>query len=164
MIYLKDMLITNRFCVKGHANTGGQRLSAFLNNTSKPFLEMDEVTFIDHDGNESARAAWVLMHIDDIILAHEIGEAGDEILKGLVERELDQISVSVRFNANTQLQLSGKVRQRAVNSDTRDYHDFIVVVEPELRGLTFKKTPGFASFENLSYVIMNRKRVAFMTR
>jgi hypothetical protein len=164
MRYLKDLLVTEQFLIKGHANTGGRRLSTFLNNTSKPFLEMDEVTCFNHEGSECARASWMLVRIDDIILAHEIGEAGDEGLKGLAERELDQIAVTACFNANTPIRLSGKVRKRAVNSDSRSHHDFIVVVEPELRGLAFRAMPEFEAFENMFYAIMNRNRIAFISQ
>jgi hypothetical protein len=163
MRYLKDLLITDNFLIKGHASTGGQRLSTFLNNNRKPFLEMDEVTLIGHDSDESVLVPWMLVRTDSILLAHEIGEAGDEGLKGLAEQETDKVTVTVHFNGRTPLQLAGKVRKRALNSEASGHHDFIVVVEAKLQGLNFQTTPEYAVFGNLSYVIMNRNRVAFIS-
>jgi hypothetical protein len=162
MRYLKDLLVTDMFLIKGHANTGNQRLSTFLSNTRKRFLEMDEVILIKHDGGERVLTPWMLVRIDDIILAHEIEEAGDEGLRGLAEREGDKIAVTTHFKGNALLQLSGKVRKRAINSDTLRHHDFIVVVEPKIRGLTVNGAREYTLLENPSYVIVNRNRIAFI--
>lgn len=150
------------FFIKGHANTGGQRLSTFLNNTRKRFLEMDEVTSIKLDGGERMLIPWMLVRMDDIILAHEIEEAGDEGLKVLAERDRDNIAVTTHFNGNTSIQLSGKVRKRVINSEPLRNHDFIVVVEPKLQGLPVNAAPEYAVLENMSYVIVNRNRIAFI--
>jgi hypothetical protein len=164
MRYRKDRLVTDRFLLKGHANTGNHRLSTFLNNSRKHFLEMDDVTLIKHDGSENFTAEWMLVHMDDIILAHEIEETGDEGLKGLSERQKDEISVTVHFDGNSSLRLSGKVRKSTLNISGSRPHDFIVMVEPEIRGLPIAEIPEYGIFENLSYVIVNRKRIAFITQ
>jgi hypothetical protein len=164
MKYLKDLLFTDRFLIKGHVNTGGQRLSTFLNNTRKRFVEMEEVTLIRHDGGERIPTPWMLVRVDDILLAHEIEEAGDEGLRVLAEREENKIAVTAYFNSNASLQLSGKVRKHAMNSDALRHSNFIVVVEPKLRGLTFKADREYAMLENLSYAIVNKDRLAFILK
>lgn len=162
MKYLKDLLLTDRFFIRGHIKTGGQRLSTFLNNTSKRFLEMEEVTVVKHDGNERVVTAWMRVRVDEIILAHEMEVSGDEGLRMLAERGRDEIAVTASFSCNTPLQLSGRVSRRAIDCDSPRHHDFIVVVEPKLRGLTGKALHKHAAFENLPYVIVNRNRLAFI--
>ena len=85
-----------------------------------------------------------LMRLDDLILANQIGEAGDEGLKVLAERERDKIAATIHFNGNTSLQISGKVRQRVINSESLRNHNFIVVVEPQFQGFPVKAVPEYA--------------------
>jgi hypothetical protein len=163
MRYLKDLLLTDRFFIKGHINTGGQRLSTFLNSTSKRLLEMEEVTLVKLDGEERVLSAWMQVRVDEIILAHEMEAAGDEGLRLLAERgRREEIAVTAHFSSNAPLQLLGKVSKRAIDCNSPRPHDFIVVLEPKLRGLTGKLAHEYAVFENLPYVIVNKNRLAFI--
>ena len=164
MKYLKDLLFTDTFLIKGHVNTGGQRLSTFLNSTRKRFLEMEEATLIKHDGGDRVLTEWMLIRVDDILLAHELEVTGDEGLRLLGERARDEIAITAHFSGNLSLQLSGKARKRAIDSDTLRHHDFVVVVDPVLQGFTLERAPEYAVFENLPYVIVNRNRIAFIFR
>lgn len=161
MRYVKDLLLTDMFLLKGHVKTGDQRLSTFLNTTPKRFLEMDEVTFVKHTGGESVSVPQMLVRVEEILLAHEMEETGDEGLKHLAEREKDEAAVTVFFGGAMPLQLSGKVSKRAVERAT-SRHDFIVVVEPVLQVFTGKASHEFAIFEDLPYLIANRARLAFI--
>jgi hypothetical protein len=165
MRYLKDLLYTEKFLIKGHANTGGQRLSTFLNKTRKHFLEMEDATLIRHDGGDRILTPWMLARLDNIILAYENEESGDEGLKILAERESDRIEVKAFFSGNCSLQLSGKMRKRAMDSDAIRHQDFIVMVEPKLQGFRANKAAReYSVFDNLSYVIVNRNCLAFIFR
>jgi hypothetical protein len=163
MKYVKDLLITDRLLLKGHVNTGSKRLSTFLNDHRGQFLEMDEVMLLKHESCERVSVPSMMLRIDEILLAHELGEAGDEVLKGLAERQKDEMSVAVHFNGHTSLQVSGEVRKRAWNAGTLHQHHFIVMVEPKLTGLPLKEAPEYAALKNPSYVIVNRNRIAFVT-
>jgi hypothetical protein len=162
MRYRKDLLVTDAYFIKGHASSGGQRLSTFLGNTQKPFLEMDEVTLIKLDRSGSLEIPWLLVRIEDILIAYEIEETGDEGLKVLAEREADKIRVTAHFVATASFQLIGKVRRRALNTDMAPYHDFIVMIDPKIHGFDAKADPEFIVLEDLPYVIINRKRIALI--
>jgi hypothetical protein len=164
MRYLKDLLFTDEFLIKGHINTGGQRLSTFLNRTRKRFLGMEDATLIKHDGGDRIMTEWMLVRVDDILLAYEREDTGDEGLRILGERERDEIAIIAHFSGNTSLQLSGKVRKRALDSETLRHHDFVVALDPVLRGFTARLPREYAVFENLPYVIVNRNRIAFIFR
>ncbi len=164
MRFLKDLLYTETFLIKGHANTGSQRLSTFLNNSRKRFLEMEEVTLIKHDGGRRVAAAWMQVRVDDILFAHELEMSGDEGLRILAERKRDDIEMTAYFSSDIPLQISGKVRKHALNSSTFRHCDFIVVVEPKLEGLILKPAREYAVLENMPYAIVNRNRLSLIFR
>ncbi len=164
MKYLKDLLFTDTFLIKGHVNTGGQRLSTFLNGTRKPFLEVEEATLIDHDGGDRVTTGWMLVRVDDILLAHEMEVTGDEGLRLLGEREREEIAITAHFSGKIALQISGRVRKRALDADAPPIHDFIVVVDPVFKGLALNPGSEYAVFGDLPYVIVNRSRIAFILR
>jgi hypothetical protein len=162
MRYLKDLLFTDTYLIKGHINTGGQRLSTFLNNTRKCFLEMEEATLIKHIGGKSVQAGHILISIDDILLAHEMEITGDEGMRQLGDRARDEMAITAHFSGDIPLQLSGKVRKRAMDADMPRDHDFLVFLQPVLQGLTAKLAPEFSILENPAYVIANRKRISYI--
>jgi hypothetical protein len=164
MRYLKDLLFTDTFLIRGHVNTGGQRLSTFLSNTRKHFLEMEGATLIKHDGGDPILTDWMLVCVNDILFAHEMEITGDEGLRHPAERAKDEVSITACLSGNISLQLSGKVRKRALNSDRLRHHDFVVLVDPVLRGFTAKPAQEYSVLENLPYVIMNKNRIAFILR
>jgi hypothetical protein len=157
MIYLKDLILTDAFLIKGHINTAGQRLSTFLNNFHKRFLEVEEATVRDQVQDTSFTTARMLLRVEEILLAHEREDIGDEVLRHLAEEERDDIPVTIQFNGVVRFQLLGKMKKRAVERDSSGQHDFLVVVEPKLLGLTSK---ALDYFEDLPYLIVNKSRIA----
>jgi hypothetical protein len=164
MRFLKDLIITDTFIIKGHANTGGQRLSTFLNSTRKRFLEMEEAMLVKHDGSSRVAAGWLQVQVNDILFAHELEDSGDEGLRHLSERNKDDYVVTAYFGGSLPLQLHGMVRQHALDSGTLRDNDFIVVVAPRLAGLAISALPEYALIENLPYAIVNKNRLALIFR
>jgi hypothetical protein len=162
MRYLKDLLFTDKYLIKGHAHTGGQRLSTFLNNARKHFLEMEEATLIQHDGGERIQTEWMLMSVSDILFAYEMEQTGDAGLRNLAARDKPETSVAIHLKWDAPIQLSGMVRKRSMNSDMLFNQDFIVVINPILQGFTAKPAPEYALLENVPYLIVNRDRIAFI--
>jgi hypothetical protein len=159
MMYLKDLVLTDTFLLKGHISSGGQRLSSFLNGIPKRFLEMNEATVTDLLLGARFTNTRMLLRVEEIILAHELVEKGDESLRLLAAQERDEITATARFSGPTPLVASGRVSRRALEHDTPGQHEFIVISEPSFEGLT-----GIAqdAFKNLPYVIANRGRIAFI--
>ena len=164
MKYLKDLLITDRFLLKGHVDTGNQRLSNFLNDAGRHFIEMNEAALLIHEGGERISVPRMLLRTDEILIAHEIGDAGDEGMKALAERQKDDLDVANRFSRLPSLQLSGKVRKRAMNAGALYQNHFVVVVEPQITGLPLREASEYALMETVYYVIVNTHRIAFVTR
>ncbi len=164
MRYLKDLLFTDRFLIKGHAHTGGQRLSSFLNGARKRFLEMEESTVVQHSGGVRTQAEWMMVRVDDILFAYEMEQTGDEALRKLASRDKPEIPVVFHLKCSPPVQLSGLVRKRAIRSDMLPAHDFIVMVNPEIRGLPAESSPEHALLESAPYLIVNRDRISFIFR
>ena len=159
MMYLKDLVLTDTFLLKGHINTGSQRLSSFLNSIPKRFLEMNEVTVTDYVRGVRFTNSRMLLRVEDVLLAHELVETGDESLRFLAAQERDEVTVTARFGGATSLIVSGRVSRRTLEHDTPGQHEFIVLVEPSLEGLT---TIPQDAFKDLPYVIANRGRIALI--
>jgi hypothetical protein len=159
MMYLKDMILTDTFLLKGHIGTGGHRLSSFLNNIPKRFLEIDEVTVTDPIRDVRFTNTRMMLRVEEIILAYEMAETGDESLRLMAAQERDEVTVTARFSGATQLIAYGRVSRRTLEHDMPGQHEFIVLSEPRLEGL-----PGIAqdAFKDVTYVIANRSRIALI--
>ena len=162
MRFLKDVLYTNTFLIKGHVNTGEERLSSFLNNTRKRFIEVEEATLLRHDGDDLIPASRMQVNVRDIFFAHESEDTGDEVLRNLAQQQRDEISITAYFSSSTPLQLSGRIHKRALDSNPDRQQDFIVVVQPEFQGLPLEAASEYGLFRDLHYVIVNRNRITFL--
>lgn len=162
MRFLKDVLYTDIFLIKGHINTGEKRLSSFLNNTRKRFIEVEEATLYRHDGGNRIPAPLVQVHAQDILFAHESEDTGDEVFRNLAKQQRDEIRMTAYFSSTTPIQISGRIHKRAFDSNPGRYHDFIVVVQPEFQGVPFTAASEYDLFRDLHYVIVNINRIAFL--
>jgi hypothetical protein len=163
MRYLKDLLFTDQYLIKGHAHTGGQRISTFLNNTRKRFLEIEEATLIKHNGGDRLQMEWMLLRVNDILFAYEMEQTGDAGLRNIAARDKPEMAVTIHLKWDPPIQLLGMVRKRAMDSDRLLNHDFIVMAKPALRGFIANPAPEYALLENVPYLIVNRDRIAFIT-
>src|SRR5512138_517279 len=134
MRYLKDLVCTDKYLIKGHVKTGSQRLSTFLNNTRRRFLEMEEATLIKHDDGETIQASLLSIRVNDILFAYEMEETGDEGLRHLGLRNKAEVATTIHLRADIPLEVSGMVRRRAMDSDALRKHDFFVMMNPTLKG------------------------------
>jgi len=164
MRFLKDVLYTDTFLIKGHINTGDRRLSSYLNNARQRFIDVEEAVLVKHNGEDRIPASSMQVHIRDILFAHESEDTGDQTLRNLANQQRDEIGVTAYFSSLAPLQLSGRIHKRALDSDARRHYDFIVVVQPEFQGLPDNTAPEYDLLRNLDYVIVNRDRLAFLFR
>jgi hypothetical protein len=162
MKYLKDLLLTDTHLLKGHVVTGGQRLSSFLNATPRRHLEMYDVTLCGQSPAETVTMPRVLVRVSEILLAHEMDEAGDQTLKILAESERDEIPIVAFFGGATPIRIAGRASKRVMERGAGGSRDFIVIIEPMLEGVPAGTSPEFAVLSSLRYVIANRSRMALI--
>ncbi len=164
MRYVKDLLVTDDFLIRGHVATGGRRLTDFLNATPRAFLEVDEATIVRHRGGAPDGPGAALVKVDEVLLAHELVEAGgDEGLRALAadaDRELTGIRLELACRSG--LSVTGRVGRRLFAD--LGANRFIVVDSPEVAGF-FGLAGGVPGpIRDLRYLIVNRTRVALASR
>ncbi len=162
MRYLKDLLVTDRFLIRGHIGTGGQRLTTFLNNTPRRYVEMNEATIVEHCRRDPSYFARTFVRLQEILLAYEMEETGDEILKTLAERDRYEVPVTAHFGGCLSLQIQGTMSRRVLDRDASGGLDFIIVLKPEIRGLANRTEGEYEVLDNLPYIIANRERMALL--
>ena len=162
MKFLKHLLLTDTFLLRGHINTGDQRLSTFLNTGLKSFLEMKEVTFVNHVQGQCMTAGNVLIRVEEIRLAYEMEASGDEYMRMLAVKEPDEMPVVVQFGGAMAFQVSGKVGKHLIERDVSGPYNFVVMTDPKIQGFTGAESHEHAAWIDLPYVIVNRNRIAFV--
>jgi len=162
MRYLKDLLFTEERLIKGHVQTGGQRLSTFLNNSRRRFLEVEEASLIQHDTGDRVQSSLALVRINALLFAYEMEESGDEGLRTLGGRDRAAVDVHMHLESKIRLSLTGLVRKRALESDTARRHDFLVLENPRIRGFSPEWGPEYALIQSAPYLIVNRDRISII--
>ena len=162
MKFLKHLLLTDTFLLRGHLNTGDQRLSTFLNTIPKSFLEMEEVTFVNRLLGQRTTAGRILIRVEEILLAHETETAGDEHMRVLAGKDRDEIQVVFRFGGAAPFRISGVVSRRTIERDICSGHEFVVMTNPRIQGFGWGKSDEYAVWADLPYVIVNRNRIALV--
>lgn len=143
--------------------TGGRRLSDFLNATPRTFLEVDEAGVTAHGSVETARYDSLLVKLDEVLLAHELVEAGgDQVLKALADADRDLAGIRLQLACRTRIAVSGRVPQRLFAREDLGASRFIVVDAPEVEGLAPAGSAG--PLRGLPYLIVNRTRIALALR
>lgn len=163
MEYVKDLFLTDSFLIKGYVKTGGRRLSTWLNNYKARFIEVHDATLVGVNQGDRIVTARAMINVDEILLANElIDSAGDHSLRALADGDKDRALVNLYFGGKLPLEVSGKMLKRAYNRTDLGEQDFLVVTEPSVEGLNAKKQREFAVLKRAAYLIVNRKRIAYV--
>jgi len=161
--YVKDLFLTESFLIKGHVNTGGRRLSNWLNAQTLPFVEVNDATLIGVAQGDRIVTARAMVRMDEILLAHElIDSAGDEMAAQLSDIDGDRTLVNLYYGGRLPLEVSGKMLRRAYNRRDLGDQEFLVVTDPSIEGLGDKKAREFAVIRQAPYLIVNRTRLAYV--
>lgn len=163
MEYVKDLLLTDAFLIKGHVKTGGRRLTTYLNNHTSPFVEIHDVTMIGVTKGDRIVTARTMVRVNEILLAHELIEsAGDESLRKVADPNADRTLVNLYLGGSLPIEVSGKMLKRAYNRRDLGQQDFLVVTEPSIEGLADKKAREFSVLKRAPYLAVNRNRIAYV--
>ena len=163
MEYVKDLFLTESFLVKGYVKTGGRRLTTYLNNLKSSFLEVHDATLIGIQKGDRIVTARAMICVAEILLANELIEAaGDHMMKQLAEPEKDRAVVNLSFSGKLPIEVTGKMQSKAYNRNDLGAQDFLVVTEPSIDGLGSRKSREFSVLKRAPYVIVNRRRLAYV--
>lgn len=163
MEYVKDLLLTDSFLVKGHVQTGGRRLSNWLNHQEKEFIEVSDATLIGVTQGDRIVTARAMISLREVLVAHELIEAaGDETMRALSKVDDERALVNLYFSGRLPLEVSGKMLKRAYNRKDLGSQRFLVVTDPSVEGLAGKKAREFAVIKRAPYLIVNRDRIGYV--
>jgi len=162
--YVKDLFLTESFVVKGHVQTGGKRLTNYLNSLPHPFVEVNDATMVGVAQGDRIVTARAMLAVDEVLLAHELVEsAGDGLQRQLSDLEGERALVNVYLGGKLPIEVSGRMLKRAyARSDLGD-QDFLVITEPTIEGLPAGQGGREISLlKRLPYVAINRRRIAYV--
>ena len=163
MRFRRHLVLTEQGIIKGHLKTEGRRLSTFLNNTVRPFLEMEESSLVSSTRGQDASPHSMLLNRNEILLAHEMEETGDDGLRQLAELLRDEVAVTAHFSGVVELQVTGNVGKRAMDRCASGQQVFIVLAEPRFRCPAGEASEQCSILEGLPYVILNTRRLNFLS-
>lgn len=163
MDFVKDLILTESFLIKGTVRTGERRLSTHLNSMSGPFVEVRDATMIGVNQGERIVSSRALIQSREILLAHELIDlAGDAVLKQLSEVGRERVLVSLYLGGKLPLEVSGKLLRGAYDRNDLGDRDFLVMIDPVIEGLSGHSEREFKTLLDVPYVIINRRRVAYL--
>ena len=161
---VNHLFVTPRFLVKGRIATGDLRLSSFLTSYRRPFLNIDDLSLLEWSTNSRIVAAQGQVRFDDIVLAHEFLEvSGDSHRKAMAEEDEQSFQMaSLYLRAPCPWELFGRVKRDVVQATGAD--TFLVVRDPEIRGLESEAAEELELLARLPYLILNGNFVHCMFR
>jgi hypothetical protein len=163
--YIKDLLVTEDVLIRGHVATGGRRLTDFLNATPRIFLDVDEASVAGHGPGEGMKQDSLLVRVDDVLLAHELVEAGgDQSLKALAHRGRDLGGIRLELGSRLRLTVTGKVIRRLLTREDLGAARFFVVEDPVISGFPTPDGSAPDTLRGLPYIIVNRPRISLAFR
>ncbi len=162
MEIVKDLILTDCFLIKCLIDTGGMRLSDYLDNLNRSFVPMRNVTMIDLDKGASLSSHESFVRIDEIVVAHELLDVcGDRNMRNLVDEGAFSRPVALHHAGGFGLEITGRMRPEAFEGIDREKH-FFVVRDVEIVGPDPSINEEFKLISSLSYAIVNRQQIGYI--
>ena len=156
-----DLLLTDGFLIKGRVENKYARLSKVLDEYRRRFLPVREATLIDLHSRERITTPRVHVNIDEVVLAHELVDAGGDLYQRTLARDRDSVEIRAFYAGTVNLELAGRVRPNAyeLGDVTKK---FFVMEEPRIRGVRLEDDTDLSLLHGLPYVIVNKDRLAYI--
>jgi hypothetical protein len=161
MRYLKDYFLTDDYFVHGHAVTGRGRLTSQLNGRDREFVEIELATRVRWDG-QAISCGRTVIRLDEVLLAYEVAETGDEALRQLAGQNGEKVEVIICMGSRMHLEVRGRMRRGVCEREDLGPHRFIVLTDPHLAGLDDSDRLLGCFPRDLPYVIVNRRRIQLL--
>ena len=162
MELVKDILLTDSFMVKCYVETGGMRLSDYLDNLSRAFISVRNVTMIDVREGTAVSTHEALIRKEEIIIAHELLDvSGDRSMKNLVDAGAFSQLVDLHHKGRLAVEITGRMRPEAHEGWDKK-KNFFVVLDARLQGLEPAVNAEFKILESLPYAIINRRQISYI--
>ncbi|HET6204228.1 MAG TPA: hypothetical protein VFI25_15660 [Planctomycetota bacterium] len=156
-----DLLVTDTFLIKGRVEGKYARLSKVLDDAHRCFLAVREATLIDLQTRERVLTPRVHVNLDEVVLAHELVDAGGDLFQAALARERESVRIRAFHAGRSNLEIAGRVRPNAYEPSD-GARRFFVVEAPEIRGIRLEGDKDLEILRGLPYVIVNRERLSYI--
>lgn len=162
MEIIKDLILTDCFLIKGFIETGGMRLSDYLDNLKRSYIPVQSVTMVDLEQGRAVSAHEALVRREEIIVAHEfLDVSGDRNMRNLMDERAFSQTVDLYHTGGIGIEVSGRMRSGAYEAMDKE-KNFFVILEARIRGLDTSINPELKLLDTLPYAIVNRKRIGYI--
>ena len=158
---VEDLFLTDSFLIKGRLANKYQRLGDMLERCSTEFLQIEDAAMISLRGDEVIRSPRVLINPSEVILAHELVDvAGDAIYQKLASND-KQTQIRAFYNGAVQIELSGRVDEKAYQPEALGGRTYFTMEEPVLRGVPMQNEE-LSVLKDLPYAIVRKDRLSYI--
>ncbi len=159
---VEDLILTDAFLIKGKVEGKFGRLSKVLEHYEKRFLVISSATMIDLRRGDVIHTPRVHVNVDELVLLHEFVDAGgDMYLQNLSEKKKN-VRIRAFVHGVVNLELAGMIRSGAYEAGGLDRGRFFVMEDCSVRGLEDDLARDFAPLTQMSYAIINSRKIAYI--
>ena len=161
-VIVEDLFLTDTFLIKGRLANKFQRLAKMLEDTDSGFLQVEDAAMISLRGTDVIHTPRVLINPKELILAHELVDiAGDSTFRQLADNE-QPVRIRAFYNGVVQLELSGRIEEKAYLPQDRGGRNYFTMEKPVLRGLRFETNQDLEILKGLGYAIIRKDKLAYV--
>ena len=161
-VIVEDLFLTDTFLIKGRLANKFQRLAKMLEDTDSGFLQVEDAAMISLRGTDVIHTPRVLINPKELILAHELVDiAGDSTFRQLADNE-KPVRIRAFYNGVVQLELSGRIEEKAYLPQDRGGRNYFTMEKPVLRGLRFETNQDLEILKGLGYAIIRKDKLAYV--
>ncbi len=158
---VEDLFLTDSFLIKGRLANKYQRLGNMLEQLSTGFLQIEDASMVSLRSDEMIRSPRVLVNPSELILAHElIDVAGDAVYQSLATND-KKTSIRAFYNGAVQLELSGRIEEKAYQPDNLGGRNYFTMENPVIRGIATDTEP-LSILKGLPYAIVRKERLSYV--
>lgn len=161
-VIVEDLFLTDTFLIKGRLANKSSRLAKMLEDTSAGFLQVEDAAMISLRASEVIHTPRVLINPKELILAHELVDvAGDTTFRQLAAND-KTTRIRAFYNGVVQLELSGRIEEKAYLPQERGGRQYFTMEKPVLRGLRFETNADLEILKDLGYAIIRKDKLAYV--
>lgn len=156
-----DLILTDAFLIKGNIVGKSQRLSKFLNDHHRHFLCVEGAAMVDLKSRQRINTPRVFVNLNEVILAHEFLDTAGDFYQKSIAKDREAVRIRAFYNGSMSLELAGRVRPKSYDGEDAG-QQFFVMEAPQVRGLDLDGDADLQLLKNLSFVVINKGRLAYI--
>jgi hypothetical protein len=158
--FVEDLFFTDAFLIKGRLQNKSKRLTNVLEDHNRSFIRVLDATMVSLRAPETIRTPNVLIHVDEILFAHELLDLGSDPAMRRIATQAKSNRVRAFYNGNMQFELAGTIEAGAYEQQPTG-RKYFIMQNPVVRGLDLEH-PELALLKKLEYAIVRKDKLAYL--